>query len=79
MKYVACIRNAQDNSIEILPVGTTPDDEDPRYDGQDVHIVPCPTGQFVMGVHDMSRDCACHTKVETKYHRVLVIHNHLVN
>lgn len=79
MKYAACIRNVRDNSIEIIPVGEDVDDDDPRFPGQDIHIIPCPSDTFNIGIHDTGRDCPCHVKVEPRHGRNLIIHNEKVN
>lgn len=79
MKYAACIQNIKDNTVDVIPVGGNLDTDDPRYLDQDIHVIPCPGGVFTTGCHEMKRDCACHTKIENDYNRVLVIHNDKVN
>jgi hypothetical protein len=78
VKYAACIRNLEENRVEILPAYESVDEDDTRYD-RDIHLVPCPTGSFIAGVHDMDRKCACHVEIKEAGVRTLVIHNARVN
>lgn len=80
MPWAIAIKNIEAGKMELV-CGDLPSLDDPRY--EDVaHIVPVPEEADVMnfGVHDFTKDCCCHPKVEHFVHnRTLISHREAVN
>lgn len=82
MGWVVCIENLEEKKFQCVDreMLDTFDPDDPRY-GADVHVVPVKkdAGDLSFGVHEFTRECACHPAVQPNDGRTLVIHSEKVN